>query len=162
MNSKIVSAHQAKIIVDQAGKENKTVVFANGCFDMLHVGHVRYLEEAKAFGHILIVALNGDKSIRMIKGEGRPILPENERAEILSSLTVVDYVVIFNEPDVGKLLLQLKPHIQVKGTDYTEETIPERDVVLGYGGRVKIAGDPKNHSTRDLIARIVEENERHY
>ena len=136
--------------------EGKKTILANGCFDILHVGHLRYLEGARALGEVLVVAINSDKSMRLIKDAGRPILAEDERVALISALRCVDYVVIFDEPDVSRLLNVLKPSIHAKGTDYTEQTVPERDKVLGYGGAVRITGDPKNHSTRDIIERILE------
>ena len=134
----------------------KKTVLANGCFDILHVGHLRYLEGARALGDVLVVAINSDKSMRLIKDAGRPILAEDERVALISALRCVDYVVVFDEPDVSRVLNVLRPSIHAKGTDYTEQTVPERDKVLGYGGAVRITGDPKNHSTRDIIERILE------
>ena len=134
-----------------------SIAFANGCFDLLHVGHTRYLEAAAAEGDRLIVAINDDESVRRLKGkgqEGRPILAAADRAEIVAALRCVDYVVIFPEPTVGPLLLAVKPDVHCKGTDYALDTVPERDVVKAYGGRVAIVGDPKDHSTRDLLTRI--------
>jgi D-glycero-beta-D-manno-heptose 1-phosphate adenylyltransferase len=136
----------------QAGR---TLAFANGCFDLLHVGHIRYLEAAAAEADRLIVAINDDESVRRLKGEGRPILSAADRAELVAALRPVDYVVIFSEPTVGPLLEAIKPDVHCKGTDYTLDTVPERDIVKAYGGRVAIVGDPKDHSTRDLLARIV-------
>jgi rfaE bifunctional protein nucleotidyltransferase chain/domain len=136
--------------------EGKKMVLANGCFDLLHVGHLRYLEGARALGEVLTVAVNSDKSMRLIKDSGRPILGEDERVALISALRCVDYVVVFDEPDVSRVLDALKPSIHAKGADYTEETVPERSKVLGYGGAVRITGDPKNHSTRDIIERILE------
>jgi D-glycero-beta-D-manno-heptose 1-phosphate adenylyltransferase len=127
------------------------VVFANGCFDLLHVGHVRYLEAARGLGDILVVAINGDEQVRRLKGEGRPFVSERERAEVIASLRAVDYVTIFHEPTVAELLLALRPDIHAKGTDYTEESVPERDVVRSYGGRVQIVGDPKDHSSTEML-----------
>jgi D-glycero-beta-D-manno-heptose 1-phosphate adenylyltransferase len=132
----------------------RSVAFANGCFDLLHVGHVRYLQSAAAEADRLIVAINDDDSVRTLKGEGRPVLAAADRAELVAALRGVDYVVIFPEPTVGPLLEELRPDVHCKGTDYTLETVPERDIVKGYGGRVAIVGDPKDHSTRDLLARI--------
>ena len=132
----------------------RTVAFANGCFDLLHVGHIRYLQSAAAEADRLIVAINDDESVRQLKGEGRPVLAAADRAELVAALRGVDYVVIFPEPTVGPLLQTLKPDVHCKGTDYTLDTVPERDIVKGYGGRVAIVGDPKDHSTRDLLARI--------
>ncbi|MBN2338087.1 MAG: adenylyltransferase/cytidyltransferase family protein [Acidobacteria bacterium] len=142
-------------IVSHLRAEGRTTVFANGCFDLLHAGHVRYLAAARALGDILIVGINSDASVRKLKGEGRPLQPESERAEILAALECVDHVVVFDTPTVDPLLRELRPDIHAKGTDYTEESVPERETVLSYGGRVAIAGDPKNHSTRDLIAVIL-------
>src|SRR5438552_12311054 len=136
--------------------KGKRVVLTNGCFDILHVGHVRYLEEARKLGDVLVVALNSDKSMRLIKDPGRPILAENERVALVSALRCVDQVVLFDEPDVSHVLEVLRPAIHAKGTDYTEQTVPERAKVLAYGGEVRIAGDPKNHSTRDIIETILE------
>jgi D-glycero-beta-D-manno-heptose 1-phosphate adenylyltransferase len=135
----------------QAGEK---VVFTNGCFDLLHVGHIRYLRGAKELGSKLVVGLNGDESVRQLKGEGRPLMPADERAEILAALSDVDAVVIFDEPDVRALLRELHPDIHAKGTDYTEESVPEREVVGEYGGRVAIVGDPKDHSTTSIIEHL--------
>ena len=136
--------------------KGKKVVLANGCFDILHVGHVRYLQHARALGDLLIVAVNSDHSMRLIKDQGRPILGENERMSLVAALRCVDYVVLFDERDVSRVLETLRPAIHAKGTDYTEETVPERNKVLAYGGEVRITGDAKNHSTRDIIERILE------
>jgi rfaE bifunctional protein nucleotidyltransferase chain/domain len=133
----------------------KKVVLANGCFDILHVGHLRYLEDARKLGDVLVVAVNSDKSMRSIKDPGRPILSENERVSLVSALRCVDHVVLFDEPDVSYVLGVLQPAVHAKGTDYTEQTVPERDKVVAYGGEVRITGDPKNHSTRDIIERIL-------
>lgn len=135
----------------QAGR---SIAFANGCFDLLHVGHVRYLRAAAAEADVLVVAINDDRSVAALKGPGRPILSAEDRAELIAALRGVDYVVIFPEPTVTPLLLALKPDVHCKGTDYTTETVPERETVRGYGGRVAIVGDPKDHSTRDLLERI--------
>ena len=132
----------------------RTIAFANGCFDLLHVGHVRYLQAAAREADRLVVAINDDPSVRGLKGRGRPILPAADRAELVAALRGVDYVTIFAEPSVTPLLLALKPDVHCKGTDYTVETVPERETVLRYGGRIAIVGDPKDHSTRDLLARI--------
>jgi rfaE bifunctional protein nucleotidyltransferase chain/domain len=132
----------------------RTIAFANGCFDVLHVGHVRYLADAKAQADRLVVAINDDPSVRALKGPGRPILSGADRAEMIAALESVDYVVLFPDPDVNRLLRLLKPDVHCKGTDYTPETVPERDTVLGYGGRIAIVGDPKDHSTRDMLRRI--------
>lgn len=129
-------------------------VFGNGCFDLIHVGHIRYLQAAKALGTILIVGINSDASVRLLKGDGRPLQSENERAEIIASLACVDFVILFDDPNVERLLLALRPDIHAKGTDYTAENVPERETVSAYGGRVAIVGDPKDHSSRDLIGMI--------
>lgn len=134
----------------------KKVVLANGCFDILHVGHVRYLEGARKLGDTLVVAINSDRSVKALKGEDRPILNENERVALVSALRCVDHVVVFDEGDVTRVLDVLRPAIHAKGTDYTEATVPEREQVLAYGGQVRITGDPKDHSTRDVIRRILE------
>lgn len=131
-----------------------TIGFANGVFDLLHVGHVRYLQGAKAIVDRLIVAVNSDVSVRGLKGDDRPILPEAARAELVASLRAVDYVIVFPEPTVGRLLELLKPDVHCKGTDYTVESVPERDIVKAYGGRTAIVGDPKDHSTRELVAKL--------
>jgi rfaE bifunctional protein nucleotidyltransferase chain/domain len=131
----------------------KTIAFANGCFDLLHVGHVRYLQGAAAEADRLIVAVNDDRSVAGLKGQGRPILPASDRAELVAAIRGVDYVVVFDDPNVERLLLLLKPDVHCKGTDYTVESVPERAVVAGYGGRTAIVGDAKNHATREILAR---------
>jgi rfaE bifunctional protein nucleotidyltransferase chain/domain len=142
----------AAVVRDRAA--GRSLAFANGCFDLLHVGHVRYLQAAAAEADRLIVAVNNDRSVAGLKGEGRPILPAAERAELVSALRGVDYVVVFGDANVERLLLLIKPDVHCKGTDYTADTVPERAVVAGYGGRTAIVGDPKNHATRELLARI--------
>ena len=132
----------------------RTVAFANGCFDVLHVGHTRYLAGASAEADCLVVAINDDQSVTNLKGSGRPILRAGDRAEIVAALESVDYVVTFADPDVNRLLALLRPDVHCKGTDYTADTVPERHTVLAYGGRIAIVGDPKDHSTRDLLARL--------
>lgn len=127
------------------------IVLANGCFDILHVGHVRYLEGARALGDLLVVGINSDEQVRALKGLGRPLVPERERAELVAALRSVDYVTIFPEPNVEALLRAVRPDIHAKGTDYTEETVPERDVIISLGGRVAIVGDPKEHSTSAML-----------
>ena len=143
--------------ISAAKKDGRRIVFCNGCFDVLHVGHVRYLEAARALGDLLIVAINSDAQARRLKGEGRPLMPQDQRAEIVSALDAVDFVTIFEEPTVTELLLALKPDIHAKGTDYTEDTVPERDVVRSYGGRVAIAGDQKDHSSSQMIEKVSSE-----
>ena len=140
--------------VQQDRAEGRTIAFANGCFDLLHVGHVRYLRASAEQADRLVVAVNGDRSVAALKGPGQPILAADERAELVDALEGVDYVVIFDEPTVAHLLDAIKPDVHCKGTDYTVDTVPEREVVRGYGGRTAIVGDPKSHATRDLLARI--------
>ena len=140
--------------VETAREAGARIVFANGCFDVLHVGHVRYLAGARELGDILIVGINSDAQVAIQKGAGRPVLPATERAEIVDALQPVTYVTIFDEPTVEELLLALKPDVHAKGTDYTTETVPERDVVRSYGGQVAIVGDPKDHSTSAIIVRL--------
>jgi rfaE bifunctional protein nucleotidyltransferase chain/domain len=135
--------------------ERKRLVLANGCFDLLHVGHVRYLRAARALGDVLVVAINSDESVRRLKGPGRPIMVAAERAELLGALASVDAVVVFEEDTVDALVARLRPDVQAKGTDYTEDSVPERRTVEAAGGRVAIAGDPKDHSTRDLIHTVL-------
>jgi len=149
--SRVVDRPELGKIVTDARATGARIVFANGCFDVLHVGHVRYLEGAKALGDLLVVAVNSDEQVRNQKGAGRPLMSANERAELVAALEVVDLVTIFDEPTVTELLLTLKPDVHAKGTDYSEQTVPEREVVLSYGGRVAIAGDPKDHSSSKLI-----------
>lgn len=153
-SDKVVAREElARRLADERAA-GRTIAFANGCFDLLHVGHVRYLESASREADILVVAVNEDESVRRLKGEGRPILPAADRAELVAALRCVDYVVIFPEPTVGPLLTSLRPDVHCKGTDYTVDSVPERDIVLGYGGRTAIVGDPKDHSTRELLSRI--------
>lgn len=140
--------------VEAARTGGARIVLANGCFDVLHVGHVRYLAGARELGDVLVVGINSDEQVARLKGAGRPVLPATERAEIVASLESVTYVTIFAEPTVAELLLALKPDVHAKGTDYTEETVPERAVVRSYGGRVAIVGDPKDHSTSAILSRL--------
>jgi D-glycero-beta-D-manno-heptose 1-phosphate adenylyltransferase len=140
--------------VASAREAGARIVFANGCFDVLHIGHVRYLAGARELGDILIVGINSDEQVAIQKGAGRPVLPASERAELVAALEAVTYVTIFHEPTVEELLLALKPDVHAKGTDYTVDTVPERDVVRSYGGQVAIVGDPKNHSTSEIITRL--------
>jgi rfaE bifunctional protein nucleotidyltransferase chain/domain len=149
--SKIASRQQLRERVEEWRSAGEHIVLANGNFDLLHVGHVRYLRGAKELGGRLVVAINSDDSVRALKGEGRPIMPAQERAEILAALADVDAVVIFPELDVRALIREIRPDIQAKGTDYTIDSVPERDAVVEYGGRVAIVGDPKDHSTSELI-----------
>lgn len=152
--SKIVPANQLKQRVEELKSEGRQVVFTNGCFDLLHVGHTRYLQEARAMGDVLIVALNSDSSVRGLKGESRPITPENERAEIVASLECVDYVTIFQEATPIALLQDLQPSYYVKGGDYTEADLPETETVIAYGGYVVILPFEEGHSTSSIIKRL--------
>ena len=151
---RIVERGELANVVRGWREAGESVTLANGCFDLLLVGHVRYLQGAKSLGGKLVVAINSDESARRLKGPQRPAMPELERAEIVAALECVDAVVIFNEPDVRALIREIKPNVQVKGTDYTRDSVPERDEVVAYGGRVEIVGDPKDHSTTELLGRI--------
>jgi D-glycero-beta-D-manno-heptose 1-phosphate adenylyltransferase len=151
---KILNREELKKRVADWRRDGERITLANGCFDLLHVGHVRYVHAAKKLGGKLIVAVNSDQSVRGLKGEGRPLMPAEERAEIIAALADVDAVVIFSEPDVRALIRDIRPDVQAKGTDYTAEGVPERDAVLQYGGRVEIVGDPKNHSATEIIGRL--------
>lgn len=142
----------ARIAVER--KKNKKIVLANGCFDLFHVGHIRYLTGAKELGDCLVVAINSDEQVRKLKGENRPFMPENERAEIVSAFRFVDFVTIFREPTVEELIRAIRPDFHAKGTDYTPENVPERTTVVECGGQVAIVGDPKNHSSTDLIEQV--------
>jgi len=152
--SKIVSRNQLRAIVADRKLRGQRIVLANGCFDTLHVGHIRYLEGARREGDILIVGVNADSSVCALKGPGRPILDEQARAQLVAALRAVDYVVLFDEPNVEALLETLRPDVHAKGTDYTAETVPERATAARLGVRVAIVGDPKDHSTRELLASI--------
>jgi len=151
---KILTREALRERVIQWRREGEPIVLANGCFDLLHVGHVRYLQGAKFLGGKLVVALNSDESVSHIKGPGRPLMPAAERAEIVAALADVDAVVIFDEPDVRALIHEIRPDVQAKGTDYTPENVPERDEVWAYGGRVEIVGDAKDHSTTQFLSRL--------
>ena len=152
--AKVVSRSELRARVERWRRDGEQIVLANGCFDLLHVGHIRYLGGAKALGGKLVVAMNSDSSVRQLKGDRRPLMPANERAEIIAALSDVDAVVIFDEPDVRALICEIRPDVQAKGTDYTRETVPERDEVRSYGGRVEIVGDPKDHSTSDFLGQL--------
>lgn len=150
----ILSREELVTRINAARQNGARVVLANGCFDVLHVGHVRYLAGARELGDVLVVGVNSDEQVARLKGEGRPILPAIERAELVAALESVTYVTVFDEPTVEELLLALKPDVHAKGTDYTEDSVPERDVVRSYGGRVAIVGDPKDHSTSAILTRL--------
>jgi D-glycero-beta-D-manno-heptose 1-phosphate adenylyltransferase len=149
--SKILSREELRRRVEQWRQAGEVVTLANGNFDLLHVGHVRYLRGAKALGGQLVVAINSDDSVRALKGKGRPIMPDHERAEIVAALADVDAVVIFPELDVRAIIREIRPDVQAKGTDYAADSVPERDTVMEYGGRVEIVGDAKDHSTSEII-----------
>ena len=153
-DAKIGTLEEIAARVAEARLEGRTVAFANGCFDLLHVGHVRYLQGARAEADMLVVGVNGDASVRRLKGEGRPVMPEDDRAVLVAALRAVDHVLVFQEDDVSRVLLTLRPDVHCKGTDYTKETVPEREVVRSFGGRVAIVGDPKDHDTRALLRRM--------
>jgi len=151
---KLYKLSQLAKIIQEHKKGGQKIVLANGCFDLIHVGHIRYLKESKKKGDVLVLALNSDSSIRKLKGEGRPILNQIERVEITSSFYFVDYITFFDEPNVEKVLLAMKPDIHAKGSDYTKETVPEKETVKGYGGAIAITGGPKIKSTSELIKEI--------
>lgn len=156
MKGKIIPRTEVAVLGDRLRSKGQQIVFANGCFDLFHVGHVRYLEGARQQGDVLVLGVNSDRSVRQLKGEGRPLLPEEARAELLAAMECVNYVVIFDDLNAEKILSDLRPDVHCKGTDYTESTVPEREVVGRWGGRVAIVGDPKDHSTRDLLVRIAQ------
>ncbi len=148
---KVFTRDQLRARVAEWRRAGERIILTNGCFDVVHVGHVRYVRAAKALGGRVVVAVNSDASVRRLKGEGRPVMPDAERAEILAALEAVDAVVIFDEPDVRALIRELRPDVHAKGTDYTAESVPERDEVVACGGRVEIVGDPKDHSASAII-----------
>jgi len=152
--TKIVTRARLASLVAEWRHSGEQIVLANGCFDLLHVGHIRYLRGAKQLGGKLIVAINSDYSVRQLKGEGRPLMPAEERAEMMAALTDVDAVVVFDEPDIRGLIREIHPDVQAKGTDYTRESVPERDELLAHGGRVEIVGDPKDHSTTEFLSEL--------
>jgi rfaE bifunctional protein nucleotidyltransferase chain/domain len=159
MSAKIVSREELRRRAESWRDAGEKITLANGCFDLLHVGHVRYLHAAKQLGGRLLVAINSDDSVRKLKGEGRPLMPAEERAEILAALSDVDAVVIFPEPDVRVLVREIRPDIHAKGTDYSADSVPERDTVIECGGRVEIVGDPKDHSATEFIRKGREQRE---
>ena len=151
---RVLSRSDAAAFAQRLRDAGKAVVFTNGVFDLIHPGHVRYLREARSLGDVLIVGVNADESVRRNKGEGRPVTRDDERAELVAALACVDAVTVFDEPTVERLIEAIRPDFHAKGTDYTTDTVPERETVRSYGGRIAIVGDPKDHSTRDLLARI--------
>src|SRR5215475_13648206 len=153
-SEKIVDREELKRRVESWRRRGDRVTLANGCFDLVHVGHIRYLHAAKQLGGQLVVAVNSDESVRQLKGNGRPLMPAEERAEILAALSDVDAVVIFREPDVRALVREIRPDFHAKGTDYTADSVPERDAVLECGGKVRIVGDPKDHSATEILERM--------
>jgi rfaE bifunctional protein nucleotidyltransferase chain/domain len=155
MMGRVLDLEGARAVAETARAAGRRVVLANGCFDLLHVGHIRYLEDARALGDLLIVGVNGDAAVRRLKGPGRPLMPAAERAEMLAALRAVDHVVVFDDDTADNLVGLLRPTVHAKGTDYTTDSVPERAAVLAAGGRVAIAGDAKAHSTRDVIAEIL-------
>ena len=160
MTTKLLSRAELPQRVRNWRSSGDRIILANGCFDFIHVGHIRYLHAAKQLGGRLIVAINSDASVRGLKGAGRPLMPDSERAEILAALADVDAVVIFSEPDVRALIREVRPDFQAKGTDYTADSVPERDEVLACGGQVAIVGDPKDHSASSYIANLRRSQER--
>lgn len=154
--SKLRTLSELQVLVAADRQAGRSVALANGCFDILHVGHVRYLEASAREADTLVVAINADATVAALKGDGRPILSAKDRAELIGALRCVDHVVVFEEPTVEPLLMALRPDVHCKGTDYTVESVPEREVVTRYGGRTAIVGDPKDHSTRDLLTQIAE------
>lgn len=157
MNAPILTETELLRVANDERERGKTIAFANGVFDVLHVGHVRYLQDASKEADVLIVGVNGDESVRALKGEGRPVTNERERAEVVSAIRGVSYVTIFRDSSPARLIAVLKPDVHCKGTDYTADTVPERDVVLSYGGRIAIVGDQKEHSTTAILRRLRDE-----
>ncbi|HYC60480.1 MAG TPA: adenylyltransferase/cytidyltransferase family protein [Thermoanaerobaculia bacterium] len=154
MNARILDEQALVDALAQERANGKSIAFANGCFDVLHVGHIRYLQDAAREADVLVVGVNGDESVRRLKGEGRPVMPEDERAEIIAAIRGVAYVTIFREENPGRLLQTLRPDVQCKGTDYTADSVPEAEIVRSYGGRVAIVGDPKDHSTTAVLQKL--------
>ena len=154
MNAPILNEHELASALAEARSRGKRIAFANGVFDVLHVGHVRYLQGAAAIADVLVVAVNGDESVRALKGPGRPVMNEQERAELIAAIRGVSYVTIFHEKSPSRLLEQLRPDFHAKGTDYTPDSVPEAEVVRAYGGRVVIVGDPKDHSTTAILEKM--------
>ncbi len=154
MNAAVLTETELRAVVAREHDAGRSVAFANGCFDILHVGHLRYLQDAARQADVLIVAVNGDASVRSLKGNGRPVVSERERAELIAAIRGVSFVTIFDELSPARLLATLRPDVHCKGTDYTPESVPEAEVVLSYGGRVAIVGDPKEHSTSEILRKL--------
>ncbi|HEV2418873.1 MAG TPA: adenylyltransferase/cytidyltransferase family protein [Terriglobia bacterium] len=154
MIDKMIPRSAAAALGNRLRSEGRVIVFANGCFDLLHVGHIRFLREAKEQGEVLVVGVNSDRAVAALKGPGRPLMPEVGRAEIVAALECVDYVIVFDDLTAESLLADLRPHVQCKGTDYTEDSVPERRLMKELGGKVRITGDAKQHSTREILADI--------
>jgi D-glycero-beta-D-manno-heptose 1-phosphate adenylyltransferase len=161
VTGKLIPRAEAANLGEQLRREGCRIVFANGCFDILHVGHVRYLQGAKDQGDVLVVGVNSDRGVQELKGPGRPLLDAGARAELVAALQSVDYVLIFDETTAAQVLRDLRPHVHCKGTDYTEKTVPEREVMESLGGVVRIVGDPKDHSTRELLSEIARRYQKH-
>lgn len=155
-NAPILDRSRLIAAIGDLRRDGLSVVLANGCFDLFHVGHIRYLQGASELGDVLVVAINSDDQVRVLKGRNRPFIPAKERAEIVATLRMVDLVTVFDEPTVTELIRALRPDVHAKGTDYTTDTVPEREIVREYGGRVAIVGDPKDHSSTDLIRAVAE------
>ena len=153
-SDRIVMRPNLEALRERLRREGRKIVFANGCFDLIHAGHVRYLQAARAEGDVLVVGVNGDDAVRALKGAGRPVLPAAARSELVAALEAVDYVVVFDELSAEAVLVELRPDVHCKGTDYTEGTVPERETMRRLGGVVRIVGDPKNHSTRGMLGKI--------
>lgn len=161
MSKKDIPRTEVSALGERLRREGRQIVFANGCFDLLHVGHVRYLQGAKKQGDVLVVGVNSDRTVRELKGEGRPLLGAEARVELIASLESVDYVLIFDDSTAAGVLQDLRPHVHCKGTDYSEETVPEREVVKSLGGAVRIVGDAKGHSTREVLSDIARRSQKH-
>jgi len=154
LSARIIPRPEVRALGKRLREDGSRIAFANGCFDLLHVGHVRYLQAAREQGDVLVVGVNSDRAVTALKGEGRPLLPAEARAELIAALESVDYVVVFDDVTAGSLLRDLGPHVHCKGTDYTPDSVPEAQVVRSYGGRVAIVGDPKDHSTSEILGRL--------
>jgi len=161
VREKIIPRTQVSALGERLRGAGRRIVFANGCFDILHVGHVRYLQGAKDQGDVLVVGVNSDRTVCELKGPGRPLLDAGARAELVAALESVDYVVVFDDPTAAEVLRDLHPHVHCKGTDYTEKTVPEQEVMESLGGAVRIVGDPKDHSTREVLSEIVRRYQKH-